>query len=72
MSDTIKRYAVSFGLTFGSTFLTIVAGTLSAGNVQWTSAFWFAVLLSATRAAIKAAMEKLAPTVAFAGAYPKK
>ena len=43
--------------TFLATFLTVAGATLASG-IEWTTAFWGALALTAVRAAIKAVFAK--------------
>ena len=57
MNPTFKRYALSSlttALTVGSATLAL---QLSAGPVQWTTAFWFTILMVVARAVFKAIVE---------------
>ncbi len=58
MSENTKTFIASAVQTFLATFLTVIATTLSNGDIAWTGAFWSAVLISAVRAAIKAVLAK--------------
>lgn len=64
MNDTFKRYLVSSLTTFLTAFLTILAGQISAGAVDFshvTANVVISVILVAFRAGIKAVVEKYAP-----------
>lgn len=60
MNDILKEHLVSAGQTFFSTFLTVLGGTLAAGEIAWTGAFWGAVILTAVRAGVKEVFARLA------------
>ena len=60
MSDSMKVALISAGNTFLATFLTVVGATISSG-IEWTSAFWLAVLMAAVRAAVKAVISSFVP-----------
>ena len=61
MSDTLKTELISAGNTFFATILTVVATTVS-GGVEWTSAFWVALALTAIRTATRAVINSFVPT----------
>lgn len=60
MSDKLKMELISVGNTFLATFLLGVATSLK-GGVEWTSAFWFSVLIAASRMALKAVINQFLP-----------
>lgn len=54
-SDNAKIKIISVFNTFASTFILTVATTLTlVDNIQWDTAFWSAILVSAGREAFKA------------------
>lgn len=53
MSDTTKAFCASAIQTFLATFLTVAGGTIASG-VEWSSAFWIGIAITASRAALKA------------------
>lgn len=59
--ENIKAYLISALQTFATSFLVILGTTLSAGNIQWTSAFWFGILLTVARGALKEVFARFAP-----------
>jgi len=61
MNPIIKEHILSAVQTFAATFLLVVGTTLSSGTVEWTSAFWSALALSAARAALKEVLARFAP-----------
>lgn len=62
MSDELKKVLISVGLTFGSTFLTVLGSALlTVGDVPWNFALVGALLVSALRAGIKAIVEQGVP-----------
>ena len=61
-TENIKKYAISIGLTFASSFLTIVATslvTLDSSNI--TSAAIAGLLLAAVRGSVKIILDKYIP-----------
>lgn len=60
MNEIVKEHIISGLQTFAATFLTVIATTLSSG-VEWTGAFWGAVLLAAIRAGIKEVVARTFP-----------
>jgi len=61
MNPIIREHIISACLTFATGFLTTAGAMLSIGTIEWTSAFWVAVLLSGVRAGIKEVVARLAP-----------
>lgn len=58
MSDTTKRHVVSGLQTFAAAAILDVSAQLSViGHIEWTSAFFVALLGVAIRAGIKAVVE---------------
>ena len=58
-NDTIKRYAISSGVTFATTFLTILATNIASITPEtFTTAGIASILMVAARAGIKATVEK--------------
>lgn len=58
ISDATKAQLISIAKTFGVTFLVTVATVLAAENttIEWTSVFWFSVIVSGVRAGLSAAI----------------
>lgn len=61
MSEEVKLKLISASQTFVASFLTVIASTFAGGDLQWTGAFWGAVLLSAVRVALKEVWIKFMP-----------
>ncbi len=59
--DTIKIQAISALNTFLAAFVLAIGTTLTTGGVQWSSAFWVAILLAAIRVAIKTVISQFVP-----------
>jgi hypothetical protein len=57
MNPTLKRYVLSSLTTFITVGIMTLALMLEAGPIEWTAAFWFAALMTAARAGVKAAVE---------------
>lgn len=55
---------------FLSGFLTIVGSTLAQGDVAWTSAFWYSLVIAGVGAGIKELFAKFAP-LSFGGRIGK-
>lgn len=66
MSSVLKQHLVEGTQIFFSGFIGVVAITISQGGVQWTSAFWSALLLAGIGAGVKELFAKFAP-LAFGG-----
>jgi len=60
MNPIIKEHIVSGLQTFASSFIFVFATTLVNGDIQWTSAFWISVCLTALRGAIKELLARFA------------
>lgn len=55
MSDKTKEKLLSAGYTFISTFILVLASSITmVGTLEWTTAFWGGLAISALRAGIKA------------------
>jgi hypothetical protein len=57
MSENTKKILASAINTFASTFLVVAGATISSG-VEWTTAFWMSVAMTAVRAALKAVLQQ--------------
>lgn len=67
MSDATKEKLVSAGYTFASTFILVLASSITVvGSLEWTTAFWGGLALAALRAGIKAVIGIYVP-VALGG-----
>ena len=53
LSENQKAWIASSFQTFLATALTVIGSTIASG-VEWTTAFWIGVLITAVRAAVKA------------------
>lgn len=62
MPDTVKVQLISAGKTALATFLTVLGTSiLSVGTLDWSAAFWGALILAAVRAAIGAGVNTFVP-----------
>jgi len=61
MSPVVREHLVSAVQTFLATFLVVVGETVKSGSVEWTTAFWSAVALTAARAGLKEVFARFAP-----------
>lgn len=61
MSDSTKVKLISAANTFVATFVSTVGATLVMGGIQWTTSFWFALLLTGSRTAIKEVVNQFLP-----------
>lgn len=61
MNPILQEHLTSAFQTFLSTFLTVAGATLLNGNIEWTGAFWGALVLVAARAAIKEVFAQVGP-----------
>lgn len=67
MKDATKEKLISALYTFGSTFILVLATSITTvGTVEWTTAFWGGVAIAALRAGIKAVIGIYVP-VALGG-----
>lgn len=62
MNQIIKEHLISASQTFIATFLTIAGTTLAHGQIEWTTAFWFSIVLIAARGALKEVISRTLPT----------
>lgn len=60
LNPILREHLVSGLHTFITVFVTVLGTTLSAGDLQWTGAFWSSVLLVAVRAGVKEVFARLA------------
>lgn len=60
MSDNLKIQLISALNTFTATFLSAVALTVQNG-VEWTTAFWLALVITAGRTALKEVINSFLP-----------
>lgn len=62
MSDAFKVRLISVGNTFISAFLLAVATSLTQiGVIEWTTSFWIAIVVSATRLAVAEVVKSFTP-----------
>lgn len=62
MNPILKEHLISALQTFISTFLVTAGGLLANGiPMQWTSAFWISLCMTAGRSAIKEVFARFAP-----------
>lgn len=61
MNPLLQQHLVSALQTFLATFLVFLGTSLANGGIEWTAAFWGAVVLAAARAAVKETFAKYAP-----------
>ena len=62
MSDSFKTRLISVGNTFVSAFLLAVATSLYQINqIEWTTSFWVAIVISATRLAVAEVVKSFTP-----------
>lgn len=62
MNNIVREHLVSALQTFIATFLSALGVAISAtGTLQWTWAFWSALLLAAVRAAVREVFAQYAP-----------
>lgn len=67
MSDSTKEKLLSAFYTFLSTFILVLASSITmAGTLEWTTAFWSGLGISALRSGIKAVIGIYVP-VALGG-----
>jgi hypothetical protein len=60
MSPIVQEHLVSALQTFASGFLTALIPAFQ-GSIEWTTAFWVAVALTAIRAGVKEVLAQYAP-----------
>ena len=59
----LQEHLVSALQTFLASFLTALGAQITlAGHLEWTYAFWIALILAAARAAVKEVFARFAPT----------
>ena len=62
MSNETKIKLISAGNTFATAFLLAIGASFSTvGTIEWTSAFWIAILMAGLRAGIAALVAKFTP-----------
>ncbi len=61
INPIVREHILSAINTFITTVIVVAGATLSAGDVEWTGAFWSGVALTAVRAAVKEVFARSLP-----------